>query len=390
MKKAVEELKAQESRRVKIIHHDDGDGLAAAAIAKASLERQGYDTSLVCIEKLYPEVVEKVHSQRGNIIFYVDIAAAHAKLISKYNQRRNFTIVLDHHDAEPSEDETVYNLDPELYGISGETDVSGATVTYLFFKTLNVENVDLSRLAVVGSAEIPGMIRGLNAIALEDALKSGYVKIRLTRTGKDYIILKPGRPESFRNLSSKLTVLGSVGYYRGGPKKAVQACIDGFDEEIEDLAEKFEDERKAANKKLLGQLYREGLKQLKSIQWFHSRDIFKGMGAKVIGTFCSFMRFQKIVNPMKYIVGFMNMSREIPDFGILTKSYVKVSARTTAKLEEQIKAGGKLPLSKLLPATALKFNGFGDGHAFAASGVIQEGKEEAFAEEMDRLASVGG
>jgi len=124
---------------------------------------------------------------------------------------------------------------------------------------------------------------------------------------------------------------------------------------------------------------------MRHTQWFHAQDIFKGMGTKVLGSFCSYLRFQRIVNPSKYLVGFTNMSRELPGFGQLDKDFVKVSSRAPDLLGKMIEGGKKPPLSEALPEACAIYGGFGDGHSVAASGILLEGAEEEFMQTFEKL-----
>lgn len=385
MMEAIKEVKHRSPKLVYLIHHDDADGLTSAAIAKRALEREGAETRLICIEKLYPDIVRRLHSFSGNVYFYLDIAAAHAKFISEENKGKNLTIILDHHDAEPSADPLVYNLDPELYGISGEREASGSSTVYMFSRKLNPENIDLSHLAVIGSAEIPGNMSGINRMVLDDAVKAGLVRVVLS-AGKERYRIIPFGGKSNLSISRRLTVLGSVGYYRGGPKIGVEACLRGFTDDVRSFTDELEGERKRANKRLLSQLYHGGLLKLSNVQWFHARDVFEGMGVKVVGSFCSLISYKPLVDGDKYILGFMNMRREIPGFGMLEEDYVKVSARVPPKLGRLIMSGRKPPLSKILIEACKQLGGNADGHTVAASGWIPRGREEDLVEEVNEAA----
>ena len=386
LKEAIKEFERWSPERVYLIHHDDADGLTSAAIAKRALEREKIKTKSICVEKLYPDVVKRLHASSGNVYFYLDIAAAHAKFISEENEGKNLTFILDHHDAEPSTDPLVYNLDPELYGISGEREVSGSSTAYIFSRRLNPRNIDVSHLAVIGSAEIPGDLFGINRTVLEDAVSQELVKVVVSGGKESYRII-PFKGKSSRSLSSRLTVLGSVGYYRGGQKIGVDACLKGFTDETESFADELEEERKKANKRLLAQLYHGGLLKSSEVQWFHARDGFKGMGVKVVGSFCSLLSYKPIVDGNKYIFGFMNMDREIPGFGMLEEDYVKVSARVPPKLGKLIMSGKKPPLSKILVEACRGLGGDADGHAVAASGWIPRGQEETLVRTANGIIS---
>ena len=113
-----------------VVHHDDADGLCSGAIVKAALEREGLKVKLVCLEKLFPEVVEALHS-RGEFstpVFYCDIGSPHADLISKANRGRGLVVILDHHDPRPVDDPSVLDLNLEHVGLRGEEEFSGALI----------------------------------------------------------------------------------------------------------------------------------------------------------------------------------------------------------------------------------------------------------------------
>jgi len=367
-----------------LVFHDDADGVCSAGIMNKALEREGIKVKTLCLEKTYPQVLDFLHSKKNQTIFYTDIGGAHANLISKINKSKNLVIILDHHAPEESADPLVINLSSDLFGISGASDASGSTVSYFFARELNEKNKDMGYLAVIGSVEIPGNLRGLNRKALNDARKN--VEIKEIGEKEKYRII------SFNNyarrISTLLTVLTSVGYYRDGPMLALKSCMNGkFSEEAKSLAHELEEKRKNINKEVMGELRKKGLNQTKYTQWFHVEDSFKGMGTKVIGSFCSFLKFQKVINPVKYLLGFMNMSNEIPGFGKLEKKdLVKVSIRVPKILERLIKEKKMPHAGNLLKKSIEEIKGIiGEGHPFAASGVIFKGQEEELIGKIEEL-----
>ncbi|MCD6410028.1 MAG: DHH family phosphoesterase [Candidatus Verstraetearchaeota archaeon] len=355
--------------QVVVVHHDDADGLCAGAVASKALENLGLAPSRVCLEKMIPEAVEKIHSMEGGLIVYCDIGSPHGDMIAKLNHGRNLVVILDHHDPTPGDDPLVIDVNLEYAGFRGEEEFSGATCAYLFAKALSRENIELAPLALVGSMEIPAGFKGINAEVLEEALKEGFVESR----GKKLFIKSLG--VHVEELFSKLQVLGPVGYYSGGPELGVMSCLEGVSEEFWRRVEELEARRKEANRKLLAMLYRGRLKQEKYIQWFDSGDVYKGMGTKVVGTFCSFLSYQRrLVKPDKYIMGFMEMPRLIPGLGELPKEYTKVSVRVPRELQRMVDEGGRPTAVKLLEEGCRGF-GLADGHAYAASAILERSRE---------------
>jgi hypothetical protein len=343
-------------------------------------------TRLICLDKLYPEVVRDVESGPRRVVAYADIGSGHIEWLSKWNHSKSLILTLDHHDTRDLADPNVHNLNPELDGFSGETEVSSSTVGYLFAKSVDSSAADLAPLAIIGSTEIPGEARGLNRLPLEDGEKAGRVR----RTGRSIKLDLHGTSLSPSRATTVLNVLGSVGYYREGPETGVKACIGGFDKETLGKADQFEVERKNANQKMLTKIRENGLSQMKNVQWFNAKDNYKGMSGKVVGSFCSYLSYQRLANPMKYLLGMMNVPPNIPGWGRLPSALVKVSGRVPQPLARLIETGKRPSLSKILTEACEKLGGFGDGHTVAASGVIPVGigAEELLLSETDRLAGL--
>jgi len=375
---AIEKLRAKKPKEAVIVHHDDADGLCSAAITKRALEREGIKPKTFCLEKVYTEVIEDLHSKAGQTIFYADIGSSHADMISEYNKGRNLTIILDHHDPKPSKDPEVFDLNLENYGFKGETDFSGATCCYLFAKILNQKNLDMSYLALVGSCEIPEGFMGINKLVLEEACKNGTVQ----QKGKSFEIAK--FKTRLDNLFSKLQILGAVGYYEGGPEIGINACLEGLSNEAEEKVNALENKRKEANRRLLGRLYRERLKETEHLQWFDAGDMYAGMGTKVIGQFCSFLAYQtRLIKPNKYILGFVNVPSEIPNWGKLKEKFVKASVRVPKTLQSSID-NGKLPGAVNLLDKASEGFGVADGHQYAANVIVPIDKKQTLIENAEK------
>jgi hypothetical protein len=379
---AMSELKKRKPHEIVLIHHDDADGICSAAITKKALGLEGFAVKTLCLEKVYREVVEDLHEHAGRAIFYCDIGSAHADLISEVNSRRNLTIILDHHHEPPeTTDPLVFDLNLERFGFDGGTEFSGATCSYLFAKILSKANYDLSYLALVASREIPNDLAGLNRTVLDEAVSNSVVKVE----GRAIKIIKLST--SVDDLFAKLQILGAVGYYEGGPELGVQACIEGMTDDVKAKIRYLEEKRKKANRQLIGRLYRERLKEKEHIQWFDAGDMYKGMGTKVIGQFCSFLSYQaRLVKPDKYILGFMNVLPKVPGWEReLDDHLVKVSIRVPKALHEMIDKAERRSAVDLATKASQGF-GSADGHKYAANVVMQANMKEALLSNADALA----
>jgi len=381
---AIAELRAMKLRESTLVHHDDADGLCSAAITKTALEREGFHVKTFCLEKTYYEFVNDLHKRRNGAIIYSDIGSAHADFISSVNAHKNLTIILDHHHDPPEvTNPWVFDLNLERFGFEGDNEFSGATCSYLFAKILNRANIDLSYLAIVGSREIPGDIVGLNKNVLEEAIGNGVVKT------EDKRIRIPKLGLSADDLFSKLQILGAVGYYEDGPRLGIQACLGEITEQIKAKVNEWEQKRKNVNKRLMGWLYRQRLKEMEHLQWFDAGDMYRGMGTKVIGQFCSYLCYQtRLIKPDKYIFGFMNVPSEVPGWqGKLKGPVVKVSVRVPKTLHELIDKGEARSAVDLLVKASEGF-GMADGHKYAANVVIPADKKDVLLRNASVLALV--
>jgi RecJ-like exonuclease len=367
---------------VGLVFHNDADGLCAAGISASALNKIGVNYRLICIEKIHPAILKLVYSTDCRFYIFLDIGSGRADLIAKMSEETKLrALILDHHDPVKIDSPYVVNLNPELYGFSGERDVSGSTATYLLMREV-VDIRDSAWMAVVGSAEIPGPLVGLNRIPLEDSMSVGDVEIKIGRE-ESYNVKVFNKPWS--KLSSILTAIGSIGYYRNGPYKVINYLLSRRIEFEE--AEKLEEERKNRFNQLFSVLSRTKLKVEGVTQWFHIHDLLKGLGTKTIGTFCSMLSYRSIVAQDKYLIGFMNFEPALPNLGRVEGEWVKVSVRTPKLLSEEVKSGRMPPASELTMKSAEAVGGSGDGHSFAASALIPLGREKQFINFFNNLAT---
>ncbi len=359
---------------VVLVFHNDADGLASGALAKLAMGKLGKKATMYCLEKMYPEVISKIHEHhKGSLFLYLDIGSGEVEMLEETGDE---VIIIDHHKTKTPNSDSVMNLDPELFGMSGDKDACGATMAYLLFR--DIIGKEYSDLAIVGMQEIPGEPQGLNRLAVEDYGKDP--KGKLERIGK-----VP------RSVSRDLTVLGSVGYYTGGVKLGLDLAIHGYSKEIKQVIKELDEKRKSIVRELVASLK---LKETKYIQWVDVGDAFRGMGTKTVGTFCSYLVHRGIA-PNKILLGFMNVENKIPRIdGIeleLEGNYVKVSARVPDMAKEKIESGEWPGLGALMSEACKALNGFGDGHDFAASGIIPRDAKEKLAQEMEaKLGSTHG
>ena len=390
MENSAHEVKQWPQKEVQIFHHNDSDGLTSGAILTTAFERADFKVQRSCLEKPYPKLLHKIYDQTGGLIIFADFAGRIAPLLSDLNKSRNLTLILDHHVAEASTDPMVHNLDPDLYGLKGDRDISGSTTCYLFAKTLDASNDDLAHMAAIGAVGdeffVDGCLAGENRDAATEAVKQGKLEIRKHETGERYYLNTSRGSVACDELGAYLDTLGAAGYYQKGPDMGIKVCLEGATSESDQMLEKLQAIQHKAFGKEISKIQSDGLKKTANIQWFHVENRFAPMGVKMIGVFCDAIKNSEVVDKHRYVAGFQIIPNEIPGFGPMEFNEVKISMRVSAQIEAEIRANKKMGLNILLPEATNKLGGFSDAcHSLTAATTVAIGKEGALIEEMEQI-----
>lgn len=381
-------LKNENGDPITVIHHNDADGICSASILKAMLEGIDTDFELICVEKVYPAVIEKIHENREGIFIYTDLGGLASHVIERYTDKDSVSFIIDHHPAKLADGERVYILDPELAGVSGDVFISASTLNYLFAKRVWPEIENYAYIALLGAVgdyhDRYGGVLGFDRYVLNEAVRTGQVTIRLEGVKEKYMIEKFGEPADV--IARRLTILGAVGYLEKGYRDGVNVCFNGFNQKILDRVERLEKMKEEKFRKEIERLMDEGMNETEHIQWFSVGDRFDPMGVKTIGEFCQAIKDMTFIKSTKYIIGFQNIPPLIPDVGRIDWRGVKVSGRTPSTLERQILNGRMLGFDVLIPRASEIVGGYADAtHKIAAATVIDLGKEEEFISAMEEV-----
>jgi hypothetical protein len=390
MSKAVQELNRWPDKNIQLFHHNDSDGLSSGAILTRAFERKGFKVKRFCLEKPYPKVLQKVFKQEGKLIVFSDFAGRIAPLISDFNQGKNLTLILDHHKANPATDPMVHNLDPELFGLKGDLDITASTTCYLFAKTLDPANQDLAHIATIGAVGdqffVDGKLATQNREVALETQRQGLLEIRKRKGGEDYILLTPKGPVPCDELGFYLDTLGAAGYYQDGPDMGVKVCLEGISRASDQMLESLRVIQNRIFQDQINRIENGELNHTKHIQWFHVQERFDPMGVKMIGAFCDEYKDTVAFDAEKYIAGFQVIPNIIPGFGPISFNEVKISMRVSVEMQEEIRSGRAMALDTFLPEATGRLGGFSDAcHSLTAATTVAIGKEEALIEEMETI-----
>ena len=390
MENAITEVKQLPHKMVQIFHHNDSDGLSSGSILTRAFERAGFKINRFCLEKPYPALLEKVYQQEGGLIVFADFAGRIAPILSDLNRGRNLTLILDHHVAEAATDPKVHNLDPDLYGLKGDRDISGSTTCYLFAQTLDAANSDLAHIAAIGAVGdeffVDGCLAGENRDVTLEAVNQGKIEIRKHEHGERYFLNTANGPVACDEFGAYLDTLGAAGFYQKGPDMGIKVCLEGVTPESDRMLEKLKSIQTKAFEAEIANVKTGALKKTPHIQWFHVENRFSPMGVKMIGVFCDTIKNTDHIDPQRYLAGFQIIPNKIPGFGPIQFNDVKISMRVSAQMEDEIRAARTLGLDILLPEATNKLGGFSDAcHTLTAATTVAIGKEEALIAEMDQI-----
>ncbi|MFH0936461.1 MAG: DHH family phosphoesterase [Candidatus Woesearchaeota archaeon] len=176
---AVKEFNNLEKRTVRIIGHLDADGISSTSILISALKRENIKFNVSIIKQVDQNILDELKKEEYSTIFFVDLGSGNLDMIEKtLNSKTIF--VLDHHKPEDVKTNLIH-VNPHLYNIDGDIELSGAGVVYFFVRKLNERNKDLAYLAVIGAIgdmqESKGFV-GLNNEVLKDAIQSRKIEVK--------------------------------------------------------------------------------------------------------------------------------------------------------------------------------------------------------------------
>ena len=177
----VEQYRRLNKSPIRIVAHLDSDGISACSILIKALKRERVNFVSSIVKQIDDNLLKELKSEPYKTIFFIDLGSGYLDEINEALKKNIF--ILDHHkpERESNKNLDIIHLNPHLYGVDGNSEISGAGIVYLFCKALNEKNIDLAYLAVIGAIgdmqENKGFI-GLNQKIVEDAVASGKIEVK--------------------------------------------------------------------------------------------------------------------------------------------------------------------------------------------------------------------
>jgi single-stranded-DNA-specific exonuclease len=186
---------------VEVYTHLDADGLCSGAIIGKMLYREKVPFQIRVLKQLEREeiiqIAERLKAQRNFVIFTDFGSGQYLELLDKLMFSGNITpcLVLDHHlpqDISDKQDHRLsklkdqtspWHVNPYFYGIDGSNEISAAGICYTLSKLINIDNKDLSIIALIGATgDIQNQgsnnsFTGINEYILNDALEVDLIEV---------------------------------------------------------------------------------------------------------------------------------------------------------------------------------------------------------------------
>lgn len=205
---------------VRIVSHNDADGLSSAGIMAHALLRAGIQFQLSIVGRLDEAVIGEVNRSvsKGELVIFCDMGSGQPEFINKVTAD---VVLLDHHKpVGQSHAKVVVNA--HIVGIDGATDISASGTCYLVAREMDSSNVDLAGLAIAGAVGDRQLFRTANAFILEEALQAKVVSVRrglkvgdgnladvLAYSTEPFLDIT-GYPEKVREFLNQLELSGSI------------------------------------------------------------------------------------------------------------------------------------------------------------------------------------
>ncbi len=170
--------------RWRVIYHYDGDGIASASAAARALARLGYPVQTTPLLGVERDRIEPLVRATHGPLLVVDTGASWLDLFATHGHP---VIVLDHHQYPQSEAAAstlpahVALVNPLDWGVDGMSELSAATLTWLFtifLDPVNWDNAPWGLSGAIADRQHVGGFRGLNRRLVEEASARSFVQVR--------------------------------------------------------------------------------------------------------------------------------------------------------------------------------------------------------------------
>lgn len=166
---------------VRLISHNDADGLSAAGVMCNALYRKGIRFNATIVSQFDQSTIELIDKTSNGAAILCDMGSSQVELASKIKE----AIIIDHHKPTGSMEHVHFN--PHLVGIDGSSYLCASCGAYMVARHMG-ENSDLAGLALAGAIGDKQALNGANKFILNEAVEKKAVTVKKgLRMGDDPI-----------------------------------------------------------------------------------------------------------------------------------------------------------------------------------------------------------
>jgi|YelNatPaOPRAMG01_1025707.scaffolds.fasta_scaffold02069_7 RecJ-like exonuclease len=164
---------------VRVVVHNDADGLSSAAIVSDFLDKMDVPHHISAVKYIDQDLIEELLGERYPLIIFGDIGSGYKSLVEKLAEKAN-VIILDHHRPDIISTK-IRDLNPFLFGINGDEELSGAGVAYLLSEALRSDtSPHIPLIGALGDLQYSESheLSGINRMIAEIAERNGIISIK--------------------------------------------------------------------------------------------------------------------------------------------------------------------------------------------------------------------
>ncbi|MDK2892741.1 DHH family phosphoesterase [Methanohalophilus sp.] len=164
------------SHLIRVISHNDADGITSAAIICTALLREGKIFHTTILSRLDQESIERIKPSiaDSDVVVFCDMGSGQPEILKNIS---NDIVVIDHH-VPVGESSAKATINPHYAGIDGAIHMSASTSAYMVARAINPKNIDLGGLAIAGAVGDKQLFNDANGKILEEIIENGIISIR--------------------------------------------------------------------------------------------------------------------------------------------------------------------------------------------------------------------
>lgn len=170
-------LSYPKSSNIRVVTHYDADGISAAAIICKALYQEGFNFNATLMRNPFDKGLKRISEEENELVIFTDMGSGQIETIEKLKSQ---SIVIDHHQPIKNKtDENVLQINCNHFGINGNYEACGATLSLCVAYSINQDNFKSASLAITGATgdkQYIGGFRGYNEKIINEAKKQGLIK----------------------------------------------------------------------------------------------------------------------------------------------------------------------------------------------------------------------